>query len=146
MLVNLAKILAPAVERGYAVACFNVFGWEDARAVVDAATELGAPVVLAANVTFREFMPLEVIAAMLRRIAADARVPVCVHLDHCYEIPEVLRAIDSGFTSVMYDGSRVLPPEDVEARDGVAALDGRSQDPGEVDQHPGLTGTWRSFS
>ena len=111
MLVNLAKVLAPAVERGYAVACFNVFGWEDACAVVDAAAELGAPVVLAANLTFREFMPLEVIAAMLRRLATDARIPVCVHLDHCYEIPEVLRAIDVGFTSVMYDGSQ-LPLED----------------------------------
>jgi fructose-bisphosphate aldolase class II len=107
MLVNLAKILAPAVERNYAVACFNVFGWEDARAVVDAAMELGAPIVLAANLTFRQFMPLEVIAVMLRRLADDASIPVCVHLDHCYEIPEVLRAIDAGFTSVMYDGSQL---------------------------------------
>ena len=107
MLVNLARILTPAVERGYAVACFNVFGWEDARAVVDAAAALGAPVVLAANLTFRQFMPLEVIAVMLRRLAEDARIPVCVHLDHCYEIPEVLRAIDAGFSSVMYDGSQL---------------------------------------
>ena len=107
MLVNLAKLLAPAVERGYAVACFNVFGWEDARAVVEAAAELGAPVVLAANVSFRQFMPLEVIAVMLRRLAADASIPVCVHLDHCCDIPEVLRAVDAGFTSVMYDGSQL---------------------------------------
>jgi fructose-bisphosphate aldolase class II len=107
MLVNLAKILAPAAERSYAVACFNVFGWEDARAVVDAAAVLGAPVVLAANLTFRQFMPLEIISAMLRRLAEDASIPVCVHLDHCYEIPEVLRAIDAGFTSVMYDGSQL---------------------------------------
>jgi fructose-bisphosphate aldolase, class II len=107
MLVNLSRILAPAVERSYAVACFNVFGWEDARAVVDAAAALGAPVVLAANLTFREFMPLEVISAMLRRLAEDASIPVCVHLDHCYEVPEVLRAIDAGFSSVMYDGSQL---------------------------------------
>jgi fructose-bisphosphate aldolase class II len=111
MLVNLATILAPAAERSYAVGCFNVFGWEDARAVVDAAEALGAPVVLAANLNFRQFMPLEVIAAMLRRLGTDTSVPVCVHLDHCYEIPEVRRAIDAGFTSVMYDGSQ-LPVED----------------------------------
>jgi fructose-bisphosphate aldolase, class II len=107
MLVNLTEVLAPAAEGDYAVACFNVFGWEDARAVVDAAALLGAPTVLAANVSFRQFMPLEVIAAMLRRLAEDASTPVCVHLDHCYEIPEVLRAIDAGFTSVMYDGSQL---------------------------------------
>ena len=107
MLVNLARILNPAVERGYAVACFNVFGWEDARAVVDAAEQLGAPVVLAASLAFRQFMPLEVIAGMLRRLAEDAGTAVCVHLDHSYEIPEVLRAVTAGFTSVMYDGSQL---------------------------------------
>ena len=113
MLVKLAEILAPAAEQSYAVACFNVFGWEDARAVVDAATALGAPVVLAANVNFREFMPLEVIAVMLRRLAADTSVPVCVHLDHCYEVDEVFRAIDAGFTSVMYDGSQLPLAENI---------------------------------
>jgi fructose-bisphosphate aldolase, class II len=113
MLVNLAKILAPAVEGGYAVGCFNVFGWEDARAVVDAAEQLSAPVVLAANLGFRQFVPLEVIAAMLRRLAADASVPVCVHLDHCHEIREILRAIDAGFSSVMYDGSQLPLAENI---------------------------------
>ena len=111
MLVNLGKILSPAVEGGYAVASFNVFGWEDARACVAAAEELGAPVVIAANLDFRQFMPLEVIASMLRRLAQDAATPVCVHLDHSYESSEVQRAIDAGFSSVMYDGSQ-LPIEE----------------------------------
>ena len=39
MLVNLATILSPAVDSGFSVACFNVFGWEDALAVVDAAAQ-----------------------------------------------------------------------------------------------------------
>lgn len=111
MLVNLAKILAPAVDGGYAVACFNVFGWEDARAVVDAAGELDAPVILAVNLDFRRFMPLEVICPMLRNLAQSAVVPVCVHLDHTDQVPDVLRAVDLGFSSVMYDGSQ-LPLED----------------------------------
>jgi fructose-bisphosphate aldolase class II len=111
VLANLTDILNPAVEQGYAVACFNVFGWEDARAVVAAAEQLGAPVVLAANLSFRQFMPLEVIACTLRRLAEDAGTAVCVHLDHSYEIAETRRAIAAGFTSVMYDGSQ-LPLED----------------------------------
>jgi fructose-bisphosphate aldolase, class II len=115
MLVNLTSILAPAVERNYSVACFNVFGWEDARGVVDAATALGAPVILAVNLDFRQFMPLEVIAVMLRRLAADAPGPVCVHLDHSYEVAEVLRAVDAGFTSVMYDGSQLPLEENIAA-------------------------------
>jgi fructose-bisphosphate aldolase class II len=111
VLVNLAKILGPAADADYSVACFNVFGWEDARAVVDAAGQLGAPVILAASLDFRKSMPMEVIASMLRSLADSAPVPVCVHLDHTYEIAELLRAVDLGFTSVMYDGSQ-LPLED----------------------------------
>lgn len=110
MLVNLATILAPAVEGGYGVACFNVFGWEDARAVVDAAEQTGAPVILAASLDFTQFVPVEVIAGMFRSLGEAAAVPVCAHLDHGYEINAILRAMDAGFTSVMYDGSQ-LPLE-----------------------------------
>jgi fructose-bisphosphate aldolase class II len=110
MLVNLATILSPAVDSCYSVACFNVFGWEDALAVVDAAAQLGAPVILAATLDLRKFMPVDVIAVMLRSLAQRAPVPVCVHLDHTYELDEVLRAVDLGFTSVMFDGSQ-LPLE-----------------------------------
>src|SRR6204780_1245400 len=111
MLVNLATILSPAAESHYSVACFNVFGWEDACAVVDAAAQLGAPVILAATLDFRKFMPIEVIAVMLRSLAEQAPVPVCVYLDHTYNIAEVFRAVDAGFTSVMFDGSP-LPLEE----------------------------------
>src|ERR1700722_2977038 len=113
MLVNLAKILAPAVDGAYSVACFNVFGWEDARAVADAAIELRAPVILAVNLDFRRFMPLEAICVMLRSLAEGAPVPVCVHLDHTYEIPEIMRAVDLGFSSVMYDGSQLNLEENI---------------------------------
>jgi fructose-bisphosphate aldolase class II len=72
-------------------------------------------VILAANLDFRQFMPLEVIASMLRRLAADAASPVCVHLDHSYDVVEVRRAVDAGFSSVMFDGSQ-LPLEENIAR------------------------------
>jgi fructose-bisphosphate aldolase, class II len=120
MLLNLAKILAPAVEGGYSVACFNVFGWEDARAVVEGATELNAPVILAVNLDFRRFMPLRAICVMLRSLAESAAVPVCVHLDHTYEVDEVLRAVDLGFSSVMYDGSQLTLEENIAATQRVA--------------------------
>jgi fructose-bisphosphate aldolase, class II len=120
VLVNLAKILAPAVDGSYSVACFNVFGWEDARAVVDAAALLGAPVILAVNLDFRNSMPLDVICHMLRSLAERAQIPVCVHLDHTYDIPEVLRAVDLGFTSVMYDGSQLPLEENISGARRVA--------------------------
>jgi fructose-bisphosphate aldolase, class II len=121
MLVNLAKILAPAARGSYSVACFNVFGWEDARAVVDAAARLGAPVILAASLDFRKSMPVEVICLMLRTLAERAPVPVCVHLDHTYDIPELERAVDLGFTSVMYDGSQLALEENIAGARRVAS-------------------------
>ncbi len=110
MLVNLAEILAPAVEGGYGVACFNVFGWEDAEAVVQAAAQIGSPLILSANPDLVRFMPVEIVAHMFRALGEQAPVPVCAHLDHTYEIDAVLRGVDVGFTSVMFDGSQ-LPLE-----------------------------------
>jgi fructose-bisphosphate aldolase class II len=111
MLHNLAALLEPTRGNGYAVACFNVFGYEDALAVVDAAERRNASVILAINLDMTRFMPVEHIAAMLRPLAEDSSASVCLHLDHCYEIETVKRAVDCGFTSVMYDCSQ-QPIED----------------------------------
>lgn len=111
MLVSCKEILAPALEGEYAVGCVNVFGYEDARAVVDAAEALGAPVILSANLDFVRFMPMALIADMFRTLGRTASVPVCAHLDHTYEVEAVCEALDLGFTSVMFDGSQ-LPLEE----------------------------------
>lgn len=106
MLANLNQVLQPALEGGYAVACFNVFGYEDALAVVEAAEARKASVILSINLDMIEFMPLQNVVSMFRPLAESARVPVCLHLDHNYEIDTVKSAIDQGFSSVMYDGSQ----------------------------------------
>ncbi len=113
MLVSLKDILPPALARRYGIASFNVFGWEDASAVIDAAESLGAPVILAANLDLAKFMPVEVIASMFRTLANRAKVPVCAHLDHTYELEDVLRGIDAGFSSVMFDGSQLPLDENI---------------------------------
>ena len=113
MLSNLTDVMRPALKGGYAVACFNVFGYEDARAVVDAAEARKASVILAVNLDMTEFMPLQHITGMLRPLAESASVPVCLHLDHNYEIDTVKQAIDYGFSSVMYDGSQKLIADNI---------------------------------
>jgi fructose-bisphosphate aldolase class II len=122
MLVNLATILEPATNADYGVASFNVFGWEDARAVVEAAEECGAPVILSANLDFVRFMPVGLIARMFRVLAESASVPVCAHLDHTYDIGAVLRAVEAGFTSVMYDGSQLPLDDNIAGTRQVAAI------------------------
>ena len=115
MISNLKDIFIPAQDEGYAVACFNVFGYEDARAVVEAAEARNASVILSINLDMRQFMTLEEIIGMLRPMAEKAKVPVCLHLDHTYEIDIVKQAVDSGFTSVMFDGSQLPISENIAA-------------------------------
>jgi fructose-bisphosphate aldolase class II len=90
MLVNLTDLMQPALKQGYAVPCFNVFGYEDALAVVKAAEARNASVILAVNLDMTLFMPLEHIIGMLKPLAQSATVPVCLHLDHNYDIPTVI--------------------------------------------------------
>jgi fructose-bisphosphate aldolase class II len=113
MLTNLKNILTPAQDQNYAVACFNVFGYEDARAVVDSAEARNASVILSINLDMRQFMTMEEIIGMLRPMAEKSKTPVCLHLDHTYEVDAVKEAIDAGFTSVMFDGSQLPISENI---------------------------------
>ena len=114
-LVTLADALGPAMKQGYAVAGMVVLGWEDACAFVQAAEAERAPVILQAGPACRAHTPLPVLAAMFRTLAARSSVPVVAHLDHGHSADECQEAIDLGFTSVMFDGSR-LPLSDNIAR------------------------------
>lgn len=121
MLVNLNDMLPAAANAGHAVACFNVFGNEEVVAVLAAAESLGRGVIIACNKDMASHMGVVGFAGMVRGLAAAASVPVCVHLDHCYEEETVFAALRAGFTSVMFDGSQ-LTLEDNIARTARVAL------------------------
>ena len=101
----LIDVLKPAVEGRYAVAGLVVLGWEDARAFVEAAEEIGLPVILQAGPGCREYTPVAVLGKMFRHLAEQAGVSVVCHIDHAMTLEECVRGIDHGFTSVMIDGS-----------------------------------------
>ena len=105
-LVTLAEVLQPALKGGYAVAGLVTLGWEEMRAYVAAAEAEQVPVILQAGPGCREHTPLPVLGAMFRTLAEDASVPVVAHLDHGYSFEECRIALDCGFTSLMYDGSK----------------------------------------
>lgn len=110
-LATLSEVLKPALQDGYAVAGLVCLGWEDARAFAHAAQAEGAAVILQAGPGCRAHTPLPVLAAMFRNLAASVDVPVVAHLDHGNTKDECQEAIDCGFSSVMFDGSR-LPLDD----------------------------------
>lgn len=103
---TLSQVLQPAFDGGYAVAGLVCLGWEDMLAYVAAAEAEGCPVILQAGPGCREHTPLPILGAMFRHLAEQASVPVVAHLDHGYSVEECEQAIQAGFTSVMYDGSR----------------------------------------
>ena len=105
-LATLAEVLDPALRGGYAVGGLVVLGWEDACAYVAAAEAENAPVILQAGPSCRAHTPLPILGKMFRHLAEGASVPVVAHLDHGYTFEECRAAIDAGFTSVMFDGSR----------------------------------------
>ena len=103
---TLAEVLQPALKEGRAVAGLVCLGWEDMQAYVAAAESENCPVILQAGPGCRGYTPLPILGKMFRYLAENASVPVVCHLDHGYHIDECKEAIDCGFTSVMYDGSR----------------------------------------
>lgn len=113
MLITLNQALEQVKDQKKAIAAFNVFGYEDAQAVVDAAEDVREPVILMANKPALSHMPVEILGPILTKIASQSKNDVCVHLDHCTDYELVLRAIMSGFTSVMFDGSQLSVEENI---------------------------------
>lgn len=103
---TLSDVLQPAMTGGYAVPGLVCLGWEDMRAFAHAAQAESAPVILQAGPSCRAHTPLPVLGKMMRHLAEEVDVPVVLHLDHGYTFDECREALDSGFTSLMFDGSR----------------------------------------
>ena len=105
MLVTMNDVLLPAKEGGYGVGFFNAVNVEMARAVIETAEELNAPVMIGTAEVLLPVMGLERVAEYLIPMAKKASVPVAVHYDHGLTGEGCMRALKAGFSSVMYDCS-----------------------------------------
>lgn len=113
MLVNMNDILKKAQKEGYGVGFFNAVNVEMARAVIETAEELNAPVIVGTAEVLLPATPLERVAEYLIPMAKKAKVPVCVHYDHGLTFEKCMEALQLGFTSVMYDCSTASYEENV---------------------------------
>jgi len=104
-LVNSKQILLDAQQYNYAVGAFNVENMEMVKAVIGAAEELKAPVILQTTPSTVKYAGTEVYHAMVNAFAARSKVPVCLHLDHGDSYDLAVQAIRAGYTSIMIDGS-----------------------------------------
>jgi len=111
---TLSEVLKNAQQQKYAVAGLVVLGWEDARCYAEAAEELGLPVILQAGPGCRANTPVSILGKMFRHLAEHSRYPIVCHLDHGYTKEECIKGVENGFTSVMYDGSKLSLSENIE--------------------------------
>ncbi len=121
-LATLAEVLQPALRDGYAVGGLVCLGWEDMRAYAYAAEAEGCAVILQAGPGCRAHTPLPVLGKMFRHLAAEVSVPVVAHLDHGYTFDECKEALDSGFTSLMFDGSRKPLQQNIDETAAIAEM------------------------
>lgn len=112
--VTSEKMLLDAQAGGYAVGAFNVENMEMVKAVIAAAQELKAPVMLQTTPSTIKYGTVETYAAIVAAEAAKASVPVALHLDHGSSYELAVHAANSGYTSVMIDGSALTLAENIE--------------------------------
>lgn len=107
VLVNTKDMLAKARKHCYAVGHFNTTDIEETQAIVQAANELNAPVILGASTKAITYAGLKNLHDIIANIAREVKIPIALHLDHGPSSDWALRCIDNGWTSVMIDTSKL---------------------------------------
>lgn len=104
-LISSKQILLQAQKEGYAVGAFNVENMEMIQAVIGAAEELNAPVIVQTTPSTIKYAGIDLFFANAKAAAKNAKVPVVMHLDHGNSFELAMEAFRCGYTSVMIDGS-----------------------------------------
>ncbi len=105
MLVNMNEVLYPAKKGKYAVGLFNAVNLELARGIIAAAESTGSPIIMGTAEVLFPYGPLEEVSYYLIPMAKKAKVPVVIHLDHGLKKETCIKALELGFSSIMYDCS-----------------------------------------
>ena len=105
MLVNMNEVLKPAQQGKYAVGLFNAVNLELARGIIAAAEQSRSPVIMGTAEVLLPYGPLDEVSYYLIPMAKKANVPVVVHLDHGLNKETCIKALELGFSSIMYDCS-----------------------------------------
>lgn len=108
MIVTTKVLLDEAKKNGYAVGAFNTVNLETTRAILEAAKEMRSPVIVQITEKTCDYAGGRAMFHLIRNLAEFyfPDIPVAIHLDHGKSLEIVERALEVGFPSVMYDGSR----------------------------------------
>lgn len=112
-LVTTKEMLLKAQKEGYAVGAFNVENMEMVQAIVAAAEEVKAPVIIQTTPGTLKYADTDMFYGMVSAVAKKSSIPVALHLDHGNSYELAAKALRSGYTSIMIDGSKLPFEENV---------------------------------
>ena len=112
-LVDLKTVLQPAYEGKYAIGAFNVVNIDFLEAIINAAEVKNTPVILNTAEVHMQYLDIDLIAAAVKEAAKRTKLDIVWHLDHGLSYESTARAIRSGFSSVMFDGSHLSFEENI---------------------------------
>lgn len=113
-IISTREMLNKAQREGYAVPAFNIHNLETLEVVVETASELKSPVILAGTPSTIKYAGGEYIVAMANVAAKQHDIPIAIHLDHYEDVEEIKHYVDLGFKSVMIDASHSPFEENIE--------------------------------
>jgi len=112
-IVNAKEMLLKATKEKYSVGAFNITNIIQMEAVVEAAVEKKAPLIIQVSVTPSKAIGPKVISSVYRVLAEPAPIPICLHLDHCTDVAFCKECADAGYTNIMIDASKQVFEENV---------------------------------
>jgi len=112
-IVTAREIMLEAAEGKYAVGAFNITNLIQMEAVVEAAVEKKAPLIIQTSVTPSKFLGRDVLVSIYRTLAESAPIPICLHLDHSTSVEYCKQCADSGYTNIMIDASKQAYEENI---------------------------------
>lgn len=107
MLVTTKEMFEKSMREGFAIGAFNVNNMEIVQAIMDAAAEEHAPVIMQASSSAIKYARINYLMKMVKAAEEEhPEIPFAIHLDHGPDFETCKMCIDAGFTSVMFDGSK----------------------------------------
>lgn len=113
MYVTLREVTEKAKRMNFTVGAFNTHNLEMLPAILDAAKECGTPIVIQTSVRTAKYVGYKNFVAVVKAYANDNMVDVVLHLDHAKDFEDIKEALDSGYSSVMFDGSSLPFKENI---------------------------------
>jgi ketose-bisphosphate aldolase len=112
-MITAKEMMLKAAEGKYAVGAFNITNLIQMEAVVEAAIEKKAPLIIQTSVTPSKFLGRDVLVSIYRTLAESAPIPICLHLDHSTSVEYCMQCADAGYTNIMIDASKQAYDENI---------------------------------